>query len=122
MHMAGGGCTGGGRGDARASCASPLGTPLLVAASVLISRRPLHCSCVSGDSGGRDQAELCLPFGRSEDLPQDCQGLQALPHSDTPRKTRNCLCSWTSVSDPYSLNLNADPGILLYQDLDPAFY
>jgi hypothetical protein len=30
MHMAGGGCTGGGRGDARASCASPLGTPLCV--------------------------------------------------------------------------------------------
>jgi hypothetical protein len=29
MHMAGGGCTGGGgRRDARASCASPLGTPL----------------------------------------------------------------------------------------------
>jgi hypothetical protein len=31
MHMAGGGdARGGGRGDARASCASPLGTPLVV--------------------------------------------------------------------------------------------
>jgi hypothetical protein len=29
MHMAGGGDAQGGRGDARASCASPLGTPLL---------------------------------------------------------------------------------------------
>jgi hypothetical protein len=28
MHMAGGGMHKGGRGDARASCASPLGTPL----------------------------------------------------------------------------------------------
>ena len=30
MHMAGGGMHRGGRGDARASCASPLGTPLLI--------------------------------------------------------------------------------------------
>jgi hypothetical protein len=30
MHMAGGGMHRGGRGDARASCASPLGTPLLL--------------------------------------------------------------------------------------------
>jgi hypothetical protein len=30
MHMAGGGMHRGGRGDARASCASPLGTPLCV--------------------------------------------------------------------------------------------
>ncbi len=30
MHMAGGGMHRGGRGDARASCASPLGTPLIV--------------------------------------------------------------------------------------------
>ncbi len=30
MHMAGGGGAQGGRGDARASCASPLGTPLMV--------------------------------------------------------------------------------------------
>ncbi len=29
MHMAGGGMHRGGRGDARASCASPLGTPLV---------------------------------------------------------------------------------------------
>jgi hypothetical protein len=28
MHMAGGDARGGGEGDARASCASPLGTPL----------------------------------------------------------------------------------------------
>jgi hypothetical protein len=29
MHRGEGGCTGGGRGDARGSCASPLGTPLM---------------------------------------------------------------------------------------------
>jgi hypothetical protein len=35
MHMAGGGMHRGGRGDARASCASPLGTPLLNAHMIL---------------------------------------------------------------------------------------
>jgi hypothetical protein len=36
MHLAGGDAQGGSRGDSRASCASPLGTPL-VSSSFLIS-------------------------------------------------------------------------------------